>query len=263
MITAPVRLVIASSMVMVMLLAGCGGGEQVPKVEAPRERPNTKGSDAIVPVPASLASTAPAQVPPVTATVPPQSPPALPTPPLLETFDKEPVLSLFPRAGDYRPEEKDERLPYWATFIDHLTRISGIVQEPKTGNRAWSFRGINTIDSVGWFSPVAVQPNTSYTVSFRLKTELPDGGAAGIGILEFNEFLWVGEQYPESLVKQHLRGAHSGLRLTGSSDFEPRTFTFSTGPRTRMVHLVLFREGAHNRNGVLFDDIAITPTPGQ
>lgn len=186
-----------------------------------------------------------------------QTPP--PSPPLLETFDKDPVLSLFPRAGDYRPEEKDERLPYWATFIDHLIRISGIVQHPQTGNRAWSFRGINTIDSVGWFSPVAVQPGTSYTVSFKLKAELPEGGSAGIGLLEFDEFLWVNEQYSESLAKKHIRCAQPGLHLTGAPDFEPQTFTFTTGPDTRMIHLVLFREGTHSRDGVLFDDIVIKP----
>ena len=239
--------------ILLLLLCACGGDQE--KLPASSALPRAASS----PTPPTPAPTQAIAAPVAPAPSRPAGQPAPPTPPLLESFDREPVLSLFPRAGDYRPEEKDERIPYWATFIDHLVKISGVVQNPETGNRAWSFRGINTIDSVGWFSPVAVQPNTGYTVSFRLKADLPADGVAGIGILEFDEFLWVGEQYPESLVKQHIRGAQPGLRLTGTPDFEPRSFTFTTGPETRMIHLVLFREGTHSRNGVLFDDIAIRP----
>ncbi len=50
-----------------------------------------------------------------------------PAPPIFEDFEGMPQLSLFPRAGDYRPEDGDEKLPYWATFIDHLRRTSGVV----------------------------------------------------------------------------------------------------------------------------------------
>lgn len=226
------------TLLAMLLLTACRKQEDAPKTPA---TPSAAGS--IVTVPEATAGGE--GVPPA--------------PPLLESFDREPVLSLFPRVGGYRPEEGDETFPYWVTFIDHLTRISGVAQPPRTGNRAWNFRSINTLDSVGWFSPVAVQPGTAYTVSFKLKAELPAGGTAGVGILEFDKFLWVGEQYPESLVKQHARGAQPGLRLTGNPDFEPRSFTFTTGPDTRMVHLVLFREGTHSRNAIFFDDISIKP----
>lgn len=186
----------------------------------------------------------------------PGEPPEPPSPPLLEDFQGEPQLSLFPRAGDYRPADASDNLPYWATFIEHLVQVSGLAEEQTNGNRAWRFRSINTIDSVAYFSPVAVTPNTTYQVSFTLFAELPEEASAGIGILEFDQFLWIGEQYTEDIFQQHFRGSHAGKRLTGIIEGQ-QGFAFTTGPDTRMIHLVLFREGTHDRNSVLFDDIRI------
>ena len=184
---------------------------------------------------------------------PPQDPP---TPPIFEDFQGEPQLSLFPRAGDFRPEDDSDRLPYWNTFIEHLIKVTGVVEEKTTGRRGWTFRSINTIDSVGFFSPLGVEPNTEYQVSFKLTAELIEGATAGMGVLEFNKFLWIPNQYTEELFKQHYRGSHEGIRLTGEAS-ESQTFTFKTGPETKMIHLVLFREGTHDRNSLMFDDIEI------
>ena len=63
-------------------------------------------------------------------------------------------------------------------------------------------------------------------------------------------------QYTEELFKLHYRGSHEGKRLTGEPEGE-QTFTFRTGPETKMIHLVLFREGTHDRNSLMFDDIEI------
>ena len=101
-----------------------------------------------------------------------------PVSPIFEDFQGEPTLSLFPRIGDFRPADGDERLPYWNTFIDHATKVSGLVENPEDGNKAWSFRSVNTIDSLGFFSPLSVEPNTTYNVSFKLKAELPEGATA-------------------------------------------------------------------------------------
>ncbi len=179
-----------------------------------------------------------------------------PTPPIFEDFQGEPQLSLFPRAGDFRPADDSDRLPYWNTFIEHLIKVTGVVEEQSTGRRGWAFRSIKTIDSVGFFSPLAVEPQTEYQVSFKLISELAEGASAGIGILEFNEFLWIPAQYTKELLKQHYRGSHEGQRITGSTDGE-HTFTFTTGTETRMIHVVLFREGTHDRNSLMFDDIGI------
>ena len=67
-----------------------------------------------------------------------------PTPPILETFDAKPQLSLFPRLGDYRPEDTDkDRLPYWRSYLEHLQKISGVVKsDPTGGNRIFAFRTI-------------------------------------------------------------------------------------------------------------------------
>ena len=206
-------------------------------------------------------TTTPAPEPAKSAETPQAQPKVPPEPPIQEDFEGAPQLSLFPRVGDYQPELTDERHPYWMTFIDHLLKLSGLAVSEEEGNKAWSFRSVNSIDSLGFFSPLKVSPETTYEVSFRLKATLPDGASAGLGILEFDEFLWVGEQYPESLYRQRYRGMHQGVRLTGDIDWAVQSFSFTTGPQTSMIHLVLFREGAHDRTTLMFDDIQIRPLP--
>jgi len=101
-----------------------------------------------------------------------------------------------------------------------------------------------------------------YRLPRILAAELAEGASAGIGIIEFNKFLWIPGQYTEETFKQHFRGTHEGKRLNGTSKGE-HTFTFTTGPETHMIHVVLFREGPHDRNSVMFDDIGIEAVKGE
>lgn len=187
-----------------------------------------------------------------------QEPARPPAPPVIESFEGVPQLSLFARLGDYRPEDDDSvALPFWRTYLEHLVKISGVAVVDGGGQRAFALRTIKGLDSVGFFSPLAVTPSTGYQVSFRIRRNLPEGGTAGIGILEYDEFLWLGEQYPQSLDEQHRRGRHAGVTLDGSGDWTEQTFRFTTGPDTAMIHLILFREGTPSREPVFFDDIRI------
>ena len=102
---------------------------------------------------------------------------------------------------------------------------------------------------------------SSYQVSLQVKTELPEDGIFGIGVLEFDRFLWVGEQYTQALVQEHQTGVQQGLQLRGEQPWQNHQFRFSTGPNTGMVHLVFFREGTADRRPVLFDDIRIELLP--
>lgn len=204
---------------------------------------------------------APESQPPPAAATTDSPPPPPPAPPISEDFEGEPKLSLFPRAGDFAPEEDDkEAMGYWLTFIDHLLRISGPVK--KEGGRAFAIRGIKTIDSVGFFAPLAVEPSSEYRVTYRVWCKLPKSAATGIGYLEFNEFLWIGEQFQQSLSQKHFRGAREGVRLTGKQEGKAQQFTFRSGPETRMIHLVFFIEGQTDRDPVIIDDIEIVPVPG-
>lgn len=183
---------------------------------------------------------------------------APPAPPVLETFDGEPRLSLFPRVGAFRPEDEDDvALPFWRTYIDHLTRISGVVQLPAPvgRGRVFAIRSLDGLDSAGFFSPLAVEPETVYEVSSLVKADLPTGASAGLGILEFDDFVWLSEQFPRSLAEKRQVGAREGIRLEGTSGWRQVGFRFTTGPRTRMVHLIIFREGPESREPVLVDDI--------
>lgn len=182
-----------------------------------------------------------------------------PAPPIREDFEGEPKLSLFPRVGDFRPEDNDkEGLSFWATYIEHLSRISGVLaNKDESKGHAFGFRGIKAIDSVGFFSPLAVEPDTSYRVSYRLWSKLSPGGTTGVGILEYDEFLFIPEQFPRSLSEKHFQKSQLGIKLTDDHDGKVEGFTFRTGPKTRMIHLVFFREGTPDREPVVIDDIEI------
>jgi len=179
-----------------------------------------------------------------------------PRPPLREDFQGEPKLPLFPRVGDFQPPPGGERHLKWRSSINHLVKATGVAEDAADGSRGWVFRSIKSIDSLGYFSPVAVEPNKIYQVSFKLIADLPAAASAGMGILEFDEFLWIGEQYTEETYIKHFLGGHEGRRLTGRGH-GIQTFAFTTGPETRMVHLVLFRDGTHDLNSLMFDDIEI------
>ncbi|MCF6178920.1 MAG: hypothetical protein L3J63_05950, partial [Geopsychrobacter sp.] len=190
------------------------------------------------------------------ATIKQQTPPG---PPITEDFQGKPMLSLFPRAGAFRPELEDKKgLQFWHTYIDHLMRTSGPFKtDEKSDNIAFSFRAIKGLDSVGMFSPLAVKPETTYEVRTTFSCDLTEGATAGLGLLEFDKFLWLGEQYPETLLKESQVGSQAGITLKGKVENQIKTLTFTTGTKTTMIHLVFFRDGAHDRNKVSIDDISI------
>lgn len=244
------------------LLIAVGCQEEIPQaVNIPPQsvRNNSGNTKVTAPIVDQEITSAKEQI---QAAIPEQPEQKQPKPPISEDFQGAPQLSLFPRVGDFRPADDSDRLPYWNTFIDHLVKVTGVAEDQASSSRAWVFRSIKSIDSLGYFSPLGVEPQTTYQVSFKLAAELSDGASAGIGILEFNKFLWIPDQYSEGTYKQHFRGAHEGKRLTGTTK-DKHTFSFITGPETRMIHLVLFREGTHDRNNVMFDDIKIEEVKGE
>lgn len=186
-----------------------------------------------------------------------QTPPA---PPLREDFQGTPQLSLFPRAGAFRPEDDDsEELGLWRTFIEHLLRTSGPIKQGQgeDADIAFSFQAIKGLDSLGFFSPLAVKPQTRYQLKVRLTCDLAEAAEVGVGLLEFDSFHWLGEQYPESLVKKTLTGTQKLVSLKGKKQDDQQQLSFVTGPKTGMIHLIFFREGPKDRNPVLIDDIEI------
>ena len=184
-----------------------------------------------------------------------------PTPPVVEDFEKEPKLSLFPRIGDYRPaDDQLERLRYWKTYLEHVTKTSGplVIPPPQQqAGRVFALRSVADLESVGFFTPLQVKPGHTYEVSLWARAELPPGGIFGVGIIEFDQFLWVEEQYTEALVSTHRTAIQQGLELRGQHPWQERQFRFTTSPRTGMVHLVFYREGQGDRIPVLLDDIRI------
>ena len=183
-----------------------------------------------------------------------------PTPPLFENFQASPQLSLFPRAGAFRPDDDDEKgLAFWRTYIDHLIRTSGPIKtdEKEDANVVFGLRAVKGIDSVGVFSPLSVTPNTTYQVSANISCDLVEGATAGIGLLEFDLFMWIGSQYTEVIAKDHQVGSQTGVTLTGQVKDQEQKFTFTTGPNTEMIHLLFFRDGEHDRNPVTIDNVEI------
>lgn len=230
---------------LVSLLCACQpGGEPAPSPAAAK-----------APSPPPLADGAPSGDPATTA------PGAIaPQPPLRETFDGQPQLSLFPRVGGYRPEDSEkEALAYWDTFIEHLLRTAGVLDKGgRNETRGWLLRNLDSLDSVAFFSPIAVKPATEYRVSFDFSGDLAPELSAGVGILEFDRFLWIGDQFTEAQCKKHQTGAQVGSKLGGRQPWQTHTFTFRSAPATNMIHLVLFCDGRSGYNGrALFDNLVI------
>lgn len=187
--------------------------------------------------------------------------PVPPGVPVTETFEQEPQLSLFARVASHRPADDDsEGLGFWTTYIDHIQRTSGM--RPKTGrdsSKGWVIQGIKGVPSIAFFAPLAVKPATSYHVSFDFKGELPKDASAGIGALEFKEFLWIGEQFTEELSQKYQSGAFPGTSVKSSHEWHSYTFDFTTTPAAGMIHLILYRDGNMDREKpVFFDNISIT-----
>ncbi len=189
---------------------------------------------------------------------------AEPTPPAIpvtETFEREPQFSLFARVGAYRPTDDDsESLGVWTTDIDHIQRTSGMRPESGRDNsHGWVIHGIKEMSSISFFAPLAVKPATRYHVSFDFKGELPKGGGAGISVLEYTEFLWIGEQFTEVLSKKYQCGSFSGKGVKSRRDWQNYSFSFTTPPQAGMIHLILYRDGnMDSEKPVFFDNIAIT-----
>ncbi len=223
-----------------LLTAGCDRSPAVPAGTAPAT------TDAV----ASQTESAPSK--------PQRQPPA---PPLFEDFEGQPKISLFPRVAQVRPAEGDEIYPFWRTYIEHLQRLTGLVSfgSEEARQHAFGFRGLKSLDSVGYFAPLAVQPNQGYRVSARIRCQLPDRARTGIGIQEFDQFLWIGDQFDAEQEKKHLLGSKVGISLEGAHDWENVAFEFTTGPKTGMIHLILFLDGPADRVPVLFDDLRIEP----
>lgn len=228
---------------VLLCLTGCG-----------EEAPQTAGNSGQTEPPAKVAGPVAEPAPEQTAQATPERQP--PRPPLLESFQGEPQLFLFPRVGAFQPPPGSEQFPSWQTAIDQLVKYTGVAENAADGSRAWVFRGISSTDSVGYFAPVAVEPGRIYQVTFKLTADLPAGASAGIDIVEFDEFLWIKDQYTAETHRRHVRGTHQGRRLTGKGH-GMQAFAFATGQETRMVHLVLYREGSYDDNSLMFDDIGI------
>lgn len=220
----------------------------------------TAGCDRSPTVPAGEESAAEA-VTGNTETAAPKADRQPPAPPLLENFEGEPIISLFPRVAQVRPAEGDELYPFWRTYIDHLRRLTGLVSFGPDDARqhAFGFRGLKSVDSVGYFAPLAVQPGQTYRISARIRCQLPDKVRTGIGVQEFDQFLWIGNQFDAEQEKEHLLRSKVGISLEGNHDWEDVAFDFTTGPKTGMIHLILFLDGPADRVPVLFDDLRIEP----
>ena len=79
------------------------------------------------------------------------------------------------------------------------------------------------------------------------------------GLLEFREFLWIGQQFTQYEVRKYLLGDNSGARIHSSTDWDHYQFTFQAGPETRMIHLIFYLDGENGNDPVFFDDIRIEP----
>jgi hypothetical protein len=176
-----------------------------------------------------------------------------------EDFEQEPKLSFFPRVGVYRPEDDDTKnLQYWRTYINHIEKTSGVVEGfGKDGGRILGLRSINGAPTLGLFAPLEVSASTDYNISFTCRSKLPEGARAGLRIYEFDSFVMQPSQLSMSQLEDHLVDLQSEAVITGQHEWDRMTLNFTTGDKTRMVHIYFFREGTHDRLPTMIDNITI------
>jgi hypothetical protein len=231
---------------------GTGGKPVVTERSQSDSRPVNSGSDRQI----ALAEETTPEARPSQARPTDRTPPG---PPLLENFQAAPQLRLFPWVGDFRPAIADGQQTRWQTLIKQLIRGTSIAEDQATGSRAWVFSGIEGNSSSGYFAPLRVEPQTTYQVSFKLTADLQKDSTVGIRIIEFDEFLWIGEQYTEEQYKAHYQGDHKGKCLTGKAKGQ-QSIIFTTGADTHMIHLVLFQKETTAGDRIMFDDIQVKDT---
>lgn len=182
--------------------------------------------------------------------------PPPPAPPIFETFDSEPQLSLFPRIGESRPV--NEKIDYWQKHIDAFLETSGFAQgKGVNGSNGWTLRGSKSFVSSGFFSPLSVERKTNYRLSFDSKADLQEGGQVRVVVLEFREFQWIGEQYSQNQLDNNLIKSRSGFIVKGKHNWERHNFDFTTTSNTGMIHVSLLFEGKQNTGRAFFDNIRI------
>jgi spermidine synthase len=181
-----------------------------------------------------------------------------------ETFDgPRPLLPLFPRLGSHKPGDAEkEDLAVWAANMDYFADMSGIVSGSGVdGSAGFLIAKVAGPGSSAYFAPLAVKPSAEYVVEFAMKSETIPQGEAGVGVVEYDAFKPTGMQPSLADNERHLVGMQDKVRITGPRNWERHSFAFRTSPKTRMIHLILYRGGIYDRNPVVFDDIRIREVP--
>jgi hypothetical protein len=174
-----------------------------------------------------------------------------------ENFDRAPRFPLIPTSGLERPDEEDwEAFQVWRTDFSYLTRTSGIVRgEGRNGSAGLVLKAIRTSPS-GYIVPLEVEPDADYAGRCWLRTDAGAGGKAGVRVLEYDTPENDGVQPTRAFDERHLMRISDPVVQAGNQGGTDRAFRFRTSPRTRLVRLYFFLEGARGSRAT-FDDVVL------
>jgi hypothetical protein len=117
--------------------------------------------------------------------------------------------------------------------------------------------GIKGLSSVGYSTPIIVEPSRNYRVEFWMKSGMGNDEEGGVGYLEYDTLIPTRQQLTQVENARHIVGGEDSVRIKGEHGWKKFTFDFTTGPESEMVHVFFYREGDPGPGPLIFDDISI------
>lgn len=178
---------------------------------------------------------------------------------VLENFDSSPRLPLVPRVPSVRAADAGEDAgALLAGYELLMSRSSGIApQMGLGGSNGLVLRALPNTDFVAFTIPHAVEPSTRYRLTWSMKAGQLNAETAAVVVEQFDAADATYGQFQRAFSQAHSLQHETVATLSSAQPWTRHEAAFATTPRTRMIHLILYRQGQPGREPVQVDDIVL------
>lgn len=177
---------------------------------------------------------------------------------LREDFEASPRLLLVPSVSGIQTGDGSDAGALRAAYDLLFSRVSGVVAGMGLGGSAGLvLRGLPGADFAGFTIPHAVEPNARYRLAWSMQAGSMGAEAAAVVVEQFDTLDTTYGQFRRAFWKQHSLQHDTVATVTAAQAWTRHESAFSTTPRTRMVHVIVYRKGQPSPNPLLLDDIVL------